>query len=89
MDVVPPISETKESIADIGRQLKTVAEQYYSLINTKIKNEVIPYIQMLALAYMGNKDYKLAGIDKELLERFTQPYMEETSWYRQLNSLEE
>lgn len=61
---------------------------YHSAIHERMLNWVIPYIQMLALAYRANAQFTLAGIDKGLPERLTKEAVEKTFWFKQLEAID-
>lgn len=79
----------KRFIALCARIVEAEMTQYHAAIQEKILNWIIPYIQMLALAYMVNAKFTLAGIDKELPQRFSKEAVEKTLWFRQLEAIDQ
>jgi len=71
------------------RRWEAEVTQYHSMIQEKMLNWVIPYIQMLALANMANPQYTLAGIDKELMQRFSKEAVRGTFWFQQLEAIDQ
>jgi hypothetical protein len=64
---------------------------YHSALQEKLVNWVIPYVQFLALGYMGNLDSALHGFTKEipaLLLRFDKNIVEKTFWQTELEKAE-
>jgi len=63
--------------------------QYYSMVQNNLVNWIIPYVQMLALAYIPNAQFTLADIDKKLPQMFSKEAVDKTFWFRQLEAIDE
>ncbi|MGA2308852.1 MAG: hypothetical protein ABSG57_04795 [Candidatus Bathyarchaeia archaeon] len=62
--------------------------QFHSVMNDRMQNWIIPYIQMMALADFGNADLGMKRIIEELTKRFSPEAEETTLWFRELEALD-
>jgi hypothetical protein len=80
----------KKKLAEqIVKKWEAEVVQYHSIIQEKMLNWFIPYVQMLALAYMANYEFTLSGIDSELPQRFSKEYVRKTFWFTQLENIDQ
>jgi len=71
------------------RQWLAEVTLYHSMVQEKMLRWVIPYIQMLALAYMANSQSTSTDIGKELQQRFSKEAVRSMFWFKQLEAIDQ
>ena len=75
----------KELVNDWERRMTA----YNSEIQEKLLNWIIPYIQMLSLAYYANSQFMPQAIlESELNKRFEKESIEASFWFRKLKEIQ-
>ena len=88
---IPKLTKKKalRFVKEMANDWEKRMTEYNASIQDDLLNWVVPYVQMLSLAYMANSQFWLPKLEQELSSRFSDDTVEKTYWFKELELIDE